>query len=159
MERILSNHDRAGGETALSGLLFFFCRRIRNFQNISAADIDDFRAAVAQLPHQISIVLLMDVAVEQILRVIPVDECKKSAEPFVGMIGKVAIPADRSVGDDDIHTLSQLPAQPADPAGHLLIAVLVRPVAIAEAAAKTQDAETVERDDFVLDAIAPSGGW
>ena len=63
------------------------------------------------------------------------------------------------VGQHDIHPAgaADLPAQPPDAQAHLPLGVLVGAAAVERAAAQTEDAQTVDDDEPVVDTVAALG--
>ena len=72
----------------------------------------------------------------------------------MGIVLQFSIPGDRCVGDDDVDTAGfhDLELELADPLLHLQFRVLEVVVAVADRAAKAQDADAFLFDEIVIDA-------
>ena len=101
-------------------------------------------------------VLRMHVAVDQIARLIAVEQRQEGLKAAVGKVLRVAEAAGRGVRKHDIDAAraADLPAELPDAGFHLPLGVLVPPPGIQGAAAKTHDPQAAHRHELVFDALA-----
>ena len=102
----------------------------------------------------------VDMAVEEVLGLVGVDDLQEALEAPVGKVVAVAHPLGGRVGQDDVHAavFGDLPFELSDAAAHLLFGVLVGAGAVFPAAAQTQDPQTPVFHDVAVDAVAALGG-
>jgi hypothetical protein len=111
---------------------------VGQFQHKTLIGIDDGAAAAGIEPGAVLAVIAVDVAVEEILGLVLVQQFHESLKTPMGGVAVIAKTVGRCVGHHNIHTLGtpQGEAELADPAAHFLLGVLMGAGMVPAAAAK-----------------------
>ena len=101
----------------------------------------------------------MHVPVDEVARVKAVEQLVEASEAPVRRIVRVSQIAERRMGQHDVHAARQKDTRPEahQPLCHLPFGVLVRAAAVADAAAEAENAQPVDFDQPVLNAVAALG--
>ena len=132
---------------------------VGHLQDVTLIGIDYLGAVVVDDPGYILSVGHMDVAVNQISRVIFVQQIRQRLETPVGRIFCVTQTGGGRMGHHNIHTPvpPELEPELADPAAHLCFGILVGAGPVLPAAAQTQNPDAVV-DQAVLAKIPTANG-
>ena len=123
-------------------------------EDIALIAVDELRLGVLAVSPGIVAVVHMDMAVEQIVRLISFQQLPKGLKAPMGKGLFIAAVSHRGVGHNNIHTSASPQAETkfSHPGAHLLFCVLVRPAGIAVASAETCQAQVSVGKDGVFNA-------
>lgn len=112
-------------------------RHLRQFQYVTFGHVDDPAPAIVMFSGKRVIIAKMYMPMEQVLRMIPVQQFQERLKAPVGRILQIPQAPRRRMGDDDIHAAAARQGEPQPPNTtlHLPIGILVRSRMILPAAA------------------------
>lgn len=127
-----------------------------NIQFISFIGVYDFGSMVFKFPLDVCAIVHMNMAVDQALGMIMIDQFQKAFKTTMGIIIPVTIAGRRCMSQYNINTacLFQLPPQSANPSAHCPFRILVLSTVILGASAKAKNPKAFMHIDPAFDAIA-----
>ena len=134
--------------------------RVRQFQEVTLTSIDDGGAAPVQHPGATHAIAGVDMAVDQILGGVPIQQGEEGGKALVRPVVFVAIAPGGGVGDHNVHAAGAVKAvaKAANAPLHVSFGVLVGAAGIPGTAAQPQDPQATYADHLILDAGAALWG-
>jgi len=136
-----------------------FCVSVVDLNDIGTECVDRLRIPPLADAFKVVLIVLMHMSVNEQFRMVFVDQPVEHIESGMRQIGVVAELIGGGMGQQNIEAAipPELEAQFFDALAHLAFGVHVRPLAVAHAAAKAENAQTVVLVNRILDADAALG--